>query len=353
MGMAVLTAMPGCRSVDVQQKESVALWVVAGTNRGEGFSRNSLAGYNLKGRRIQKISLSDFYIDSMFVDSRERLWLGQAWNDTKSDNKLLVWQDGKKVQEIAVGLRPEAGIVEFNGQIVAGCAEMGFGFSLWSVDMNTLASKEATAVPKGQKDFLLLTTIAASDNYLVAAAAHDGTGGTPHSSHTTIWWFDRDFNPLGDMYLGPGSAVWSILPLDKDRFLLLNNSAFESGAPDLLVFDPATGSITEEIRGAGYPYRGTERNGTIYILNRIWSSVHVNSQRSLTIIEGDEIRTIVLPDDFGAVDLCADENYVYLAAWSRGNNNSDGVYQLDPVSGTLTQIISHPDASRLALRHSR
>lgn len=342
--MAVFTALAAC-SVP-PSTEPAYFWVVAGTNRGEGFSRNSLAAYTVNEDRVKYHELKDYFTDSILLDSQGRLWLGQAWNDDFTDNTLLLWQEGRGPQTIAVGRSPEAGLVDFDGAIVAGCTEMGLGFTLWSVDSTTLIGAEVAAVPAGQRDFLLLTTIAANDQYLVAAALHDGPDS---DSHTTLWWYDRQYNQMDSLYLGPGTAIWSMVPLADGRFLLLNNSAFEAGGPDLLFFDPTAAAVTDTIHGAGYPYRGVAVDNRIYILNRIWSSIHIDERRSLTIIDGKALGAIPLPDGFGAVDICADEEYVYLAAWDRGKNNTDGIYRLDPRSGNLKQIISHPDASRVVL----
>jgi hypothetical protein len=205
------------------------------------------------------------------------------------------------------------------------------------------------AVDRDEREFLLLTTIAANSQYIVAAALHDGQDSKPHTSHTSIWWFDKDFTPKGSLYLGAGTAVWSVVPMNDGRFALLNNSAFLNDSPDVLFFDPEAGQITDSMQGAGYPFRGYEIGGRLYILNRIWSSVFVDSRRSITIIEGNKARTIALPSGFGAVDIVADENSVYLAVWERGDQSSDGVYRFNPATDELTQILRHPDASRVLL----
>ncbi len=117
----------------------------------------------------------------------------------------------------------------------------------------------------------------------------------------------------------------------------------------MLFFDPVAGQITDSVQGAGFPFRGHEIGGRLYILNRIWSSVFVDSRRSITIVEGDKARTIELPPNLGAVDIRADENGVYLAVWERGNQSSDGVYRFNPDTEELYQILRHSDASRLLL----
>ena len=338
-----LSILLGCNGQ--QQKEGpVTFWVVSGTNRGESFSRNSLGGYDDSGQLADKASLPKYHISSLALDSQGRLWLGQGWNDAKSSNLLLLWDGGKWIDEIEVGMQPEAGIVPFGEDMVAGCTENGMGYSLWSINLDALESREMVSVDREQRDFLFLTTIAASEEYLVAAALHDAPGSLD-SSHSSIWWYDRDYNQCGSMYLGPDSAVWSMAVMPDGNFLLLNNSGFAKNMPDLLIFDPRAGAITKEIHGSGFPFRGVAAEGKYYILNRIWSSTRINAERSVTIVDGDTVTTLPLPDDFGTEDIAVADGIIYLAAWQRGDNASDGIYRLDPTTGELEQIIQQSDAS--------
>ena len=340
-----LSILLGCNGQ--QQKEGpVTFWVVSGTNRGESFSRNSLGGYDDSGQLADKASLPKYHISSLALDSQGRLWLGQGWNDAKSSNLLLLWDGGKWIDEIEVGMQPEAGIVPFGEEMVAGCTEDGMGYSLWSVNPESLESREVVSIGRENRDFLFLTTIATNEVYLIAAALHDAPG-LQDSSHTTIWWFDRDYNLCGSLYLGENSAVWSMVPISDGNFLLLNNSGFAKNTPDLLVFDPQVGAITQEINGSGFPFRGIAADGKYYILNRIWSSTRINAKRSVTIVDDDTVTTLPLPDDFGAEDIAVADGIIYLAAWQRGDNASDGIYRLDPTTGELEQIIQQSDASSI------
>ena len=338
-----LSPLAGCKT---EQKETEAFWVVAGTNRGESFLRNSLAGYDAQGRLVSKKKLPPYYISSLAPDSQGRLWLGQAWNDTDSSNLLLVWENGQLVKEIPVGEQPESGLVEFHGSMIAGCTETGMGFSLWEVDITSMESQEVIHVDPEQHEFLFLTTIAATEDYLVAAAIHDGPGDSD-SSHASIYWFDQEFTLAGSMYLGPNTAVWSMAPMEDGSILLLNNSGFVQNQPDLLVFDPAQGEITQKIQGSGFPFRGVADDGKIYILDRIWSSTRINAERSVTILYNETSTTIPLPDGLGAEDIAVNEGIIYLAVWQRGAGSSDGIYALDPETGELRQIIEHQDASSI------
>lgn len=345
-----VTLLVGCNGKP-EDGRTVTFWVVSGTNRGLSYSNNSLRGYDIEGTLAVKASLPKYHVSSLAMDNQGRLWLGQAWNDAKSSNMLLLWKNGKKVKEIEVGMQPEAGIVPFAEGMVAGCTEDGMGYSLWSVNAESLESRKVVSVDRESRDFLFLTTIAASEEYLVAAAIHDAPGSA-NSSHSSIWWYDRDYNLCDSLYLGVNSAVWSMVPMSDGNFLLLNNSAFEGiqgdvVVSDLLVFDPRAGAIIEEITGSGFPFRGVAADGKYYILNRIWSSTRINAKRSVTIVDGDSISTIPLPDDFGAEDIAVADGVIYLAAWQRGDNASDGVYRLDPASGELEHIIQQPDASSI------
>ncbi|NLO88275.1 MAG: hypothetical protein GX090_06980 [Firmicutes bacterium] len=324
-------------------------WVVAGTNRGESFARNCLAGYDGDGRLAVHCPLPQYYIASALLDAENRIWLGVAWNDYESANEILLWQNNSW-QTITVGKRPEAGFAVFQDKLVAGCAEAGVGFSLWQVDRDSLSAREFFTADKGDRDFLLLTAVAANDQYLVAAALHDDPMGELDSSNTSIWWFDADFQPAGSLYLGPNTAVWSIVPLEDGRFMLLNNGAHLDGSAALLIFDPVQGAVTERRReGAGFPYKGAAGDGKICILNRIWSSTRIDDRRSLTVIAGGKAETIALPDGMGFVDVAVRGDKVYLAAWQRGANADDGVYELDLTTGELRQIIAHYDASAILL----
>ena len=129
---ALLLILSGCAGP--KQEKTVAFWVVSGTNRGESFSRNSLGGYDAGGEAVVKTSLPRYHISSLARDDQGRLWLGQAWNDAKSSNLLLIWDDDELIEKVEVGMQPEAGIIPFAGEMVAGCTEDGMGFSLWSVN---------------------------------------------------------------------------------------------------------------------------------------------------------------------------------------------------------------------------
>ncbi len=342
----LLSPLAGCKN---EKRELPAFWVVAGTNRGESFSRNSLGGYDLQGEHVFKEKLPPFYISSMFQDSQDRLWLGKGWNDAESSNLLLVWEKGQLIKEIPVGKQPEAGFVEFCGSIIAGCTEAGMGFSLCEVDITSMESQEVVQVDPQQQSFLFLTTIASTRDFLVAAAIHDGPGDTD-SSHASIYWFSKDFTLAGSMYLGPDTAVWSMVPREDGTVLLLNNSGFTQGQPDILVFDPHQGKITEKIQGSGYPFRGVSHKDKVYILDRIWSSTHINAKRSITILDNGIATTLPLPDGLGAEDIAVADGIIYLAVWQRGANSGDGIYALDPETNELNQIIEHQDASAILIQ---
>ena len=319
-------------------------WVVAGSNRGNSFTRSSLGGYDEQGSRVAKSTLPKYYINSLVLDNQGQTWLGQGWNDKHSSNLLFVLDRGKLVKKIPVGVEPTGGIVQFGQEIVAGCAEAGAGFSLWSVDINTFISREIASVEIEWQDFLILTALSASDDYLLAAAIHDNPS-TPDSPQTTIWWYDRDYVLRGTLTLEANTAVWSIVPQAGGNFLFLNNSGFIDGSPDLLVFDPRLGVVVSELKGSGFPFLGKAFEDKTYILNRIWSSTRVDGQRSVTVVEGDTITTLPLPDNLGAEGIAVADGMVYLAVWGSGTSFPDGVYRLDPKTHHLEQFISHPDAS--------
>jgi hypothetical protein len=347
--LILLSSVAGCKT---KPEETAVFWVVAGTNRGESFFRNSLGGYDAHGQLVVKKQLPPYHISSIAQDSRGRLWLGQAWNDSDSSNLLLVWKNGQLVKEIPVGEQPESGLVEFNDAIIAGCTEAGMGFSLWATDIETLQSQEVVKVEKEQHSFLFLTTIAATEDFLVAAAIHDGLGNS-NSSHTSIWWYDSEFTLAGSMYLGPDTAVWSMVPMEDGNILLLNNSGFVQKQPDLLVFDPRQGEIVKKIQGSGFSFRGVADAGKIYILDRIWSSTRINAKRCVTVLQGETTTAIPLPDGLGAEDIAVAEGIIYLAVWQRGSASGDGIYALAPKTGELTQIIEHQDASSILIPRQR
>ena len=345
--LLVVMVMPGCWSEKPDAK--VTFWVVAGSNRRNSFSRSSLGGYNDQGKNIINKKLPKYYIGSLALDNQGRIWLGQGWNDSRSSNLLLVWDEGELIHKVSVGDEPQGGITPFAGEMVAGCAETGMEFSLWAIDPTDFASRQVATVGKGERDFLILTDIAANGDYLLASAVHDDPQ-TIDSPRTSIWWYDKDFNLAGTLDLGSNTAVWSIVPQADGNFLLLNNSGFIDDSHDLLIFDPQMGTIVKKLKGSGFPFRGISSAGKIYILDRIWSSTRVNEQRSVTIIAGDGITTLPLPDDIGAQDIAVSDGFIYLAVWGQGGNFEDGIYRFDPQTDLLEQIISHPDASLILIQ---
>ena len=343
---AVVPFSPGILGAAPTQEENAL--PLGGWHQPRRVFPATAAGYDATGQLAVKANLPHYHISSLAMTAGAPL-AGAGLDDAKSSNLLLIWDDDELIEKVEVGMQPEAGIIPFAGEMVAGCTEDGMGFSLWSVNPRSLEGREVVAVDKEQRDFLFLTTIAANEDYLVAAAIHDAPGPA-NSSHSSIWWFDREFNLCGSKYLGVNSAIWSMVPMPNGNFLLLNNSAFEGRqgdvmVSDLLIFDPRAGAIIWEYIGSGIPFRGVAEEGKYYILDRIWSSTRINAERSVTILDGDSVRTIPLPDDFGAEDIAVADGIIYLAAWQRGDNAGDGVYRLDPATGELKQIIRHSDAS--------
>jgi len=344
--MLAALLIAGC-GTQFSDEPTVAV-VVAGTNRGEGYSKNSVAGYDAAWEMTYRADLPAFHISSAAFDRHGRLWLGEGSSDRSDGRVVSIWDPDEMVGEIGVGPVPEAGIVAFAGRMAVGSVETGFGFSIWSIGVDELDAREEFRVDDLPGSFLYLTSIAATEDHLVAAAIHDDPAD-PDETHTTLWWFDPSFELAGALDLGPGTTVWSLTALPDGRVLALDNAAFLAAGADLLFFDPASGVVVDELAGSGYGFKAAVDGDRLFVLDRIWSSIHVDERRSLTVVDARRITRLPLPDDLGAEDIAVADGMLHLAVWTRGQNDPDGIYRVDE-SGEITQVVHHEDASMILFR---
>lgn len=232
------------------------------------------------------------------------------------------------------------------GKAFVPCLQTGFYGAVQVLDLASLEVVATQEVRIEDSSFLIAAT-GATDEYLLLF------GGGSEGAHGIL--IDVETLEMLDPVPTPWNSVVEMLVSYAGRFLIMN--AYPSGGENLIVLDPHTTPVvmTQTLSMPG-AYRADVEGDTLYVyhsptgyIDNPTSEQQANASRravSRMDLKSGESKLWPLPDDWPGMDIAVVNDKIILA-YSGPDDTNDGLYQLDPESGALTQVLALPGAFHL------
>ncbi|MBE3519815.1 MAG: hypothetical protein IMW97_05885 [Firmicutes bacterium] len=372
----IVAATGGCCPPPVGPVER-PVFVVSGENVFERSSRSAVHIVDLSSLKTSRsVKLPRSWVRSPAVDPMGRLWVGLSGDQDRAGKEVwVIEQSGRVRAKIEVGEAPEAGISFNGGRAYVCCRGTGFSGQVWVVDLESLKVEKVIDLGAGPYEYSFLTASAAGERYLVVAANHSPPPGKEGEGafdlpYGEVFVIDCRSNEIvSRVDLGPGVAVWDIMPADGEAFYLINNAAFQwkmafgdqgEGPGDIILFDPAKGVVKRNYEVGGFPFKAEFlREGVLLIYCRIWSSKYVDQRRALVELDipSGRYRRADLPAGFCGTDMLTIDGKIYfVGSVPEGNSilpkeSADGLYTIEAgEAGSIVpvRVVAIRDASAIA-----
>lgn len=373
----IVAAAGGCCPQPLRQAER-PIFVVSGENVFERSSRSAVHIVDLSSlKTIRPVKLPRSWVRSPAVDPMGRLWVGLSGDQDRAGKEVWIIDPSGGVRDkIEVGEAPEAGISFNGGRAYVCCRCTGFSGQVWVIDLESLKVKKVLDLDAAPYEYSFLTTSAVGERFLVVAANHSPPPGKEGEGafdlpYGEVFVIDcRSDEIVSRVDLGPGVAVWDIVPDEGDGFYLINNAAFQwkmglgdqgEGPGDIILFDPVKGVVKRNYDVGGFPFKAEFlRQGVLLIYCRIWSSKYVDHRRALVELEvfSGRYRRTDLTAGFCATDMVTVDGKAYfVGSVPEGNSilpkeHVDGLYIVDPGEvGPIVpvRVLAIRDASAIAV----
>lgn len=279
----------------------------------------------------------------MSQDPLGRIWIGYGAGPGTQRNVQIVSPDGKLFDTLTLDdcSDPELPAQFANGYAFIPCLQTGFYAMVIVMALDSLEEVKRVDVRANVEgdDFLLLA-VSGSEKELAIV-------GNGRLSNRIVLMDTQTFE-LSEPYLLPASNFWTVLPY-QGKFLLLNT--YIEGPDDLVLFDPTEQSpITFQHLAARTPVWGALDGDTLYAYhNAQWSNSNsrdMSRSISRTDLETGESELWPLPDGWPGQDLVFVNGKIILAA-SGSYDATEGLYEFDPKTGSLVQVMELWGAFRL------
>lgn len=354
------------------------VFVISGENVFELSSRSAVHIVDLSSFKIvRSVKLPRSWVRSPAVDPMGRLWVGVSGDQDRAGREVWIIEPSGRVRaKLEVGEAPEAGISFSGGRAYVCCRGSGFSGQVWVIDLECLKVEKVLDLDAKPYEYSFLTTSAMGERFLLVAANHSPPPGQEGEGafdlpYGEVFVIDcKSDEVVSRVDLGPGVAVWDIVPAEGDAFYLINNAAFQwkmalgdegVGPGDILLFDSVKGVVKRNYQVGGFPFRAEFlRQGVLLIYCRIWSSKYVDHRRALVeldVFSGRYHRTD-LPAGFCATDMVTIDGKAYfVGSVPEGNSTlpkeyADGLYTVNPGEVNAVSpvpVVTIRDASAIAV----
>jgi hypothetical protein len=338
--IAALLLLPTACKVQNDEPLQRPGYVLSGYNVGAGFPDNTLTVFDPATWQMHRqISIPRSWAKNFSRDPQGRLWIGFSGNARKSDNRLQIYSpQGDLLKTLKPCVDPEAGISFAAGRAFVVCAEKGFSGEVVVLNLQTLAIEKTIALSLPDKPLLLVSSAASEEAVVVA-----GSG--------VITLIDpRSLTVQAQLQPGENTDIWRIVP-HKERFYLLNVGSWQQPrerANDVLVLEPGNPPRITPLALAPSPLWGAITGDALYAYhNPTWNQANSDPKRQISRLDltSKEVQIWQLPDGWNASDLAVIDGKVVLARWLGSGGDEDGLYEFDPASGQVKQLLNVADAS--------
>ena len=218
-------------------------------------------------------------------------------------------------------------------------------------------------LPKNKyRNYLLISSSATSDAIIVSGSApytSDLKGEQPYSTATII--DPNTLNIRSQIPLGPSTEISKILPYNHQFYLLNagNKYQIKGKSNDIIVLDSKKLNITKRLTTAPLPIWGIIRGDILYAYHNLdQRGLKVKDKRyisRLNLTTGEKFIWSI-PDGWNSDDLNIVHGKIILTRWLGkthdylkwlvSGNPEDGIYEFDPNTKQLKQLLQVADASK-------
>lgn len=281
-------------------------------------------------------------------DPQGRIWIGYGATPDGDQRVQVFSAQGALIKTIRLdGCADPYVPAQFAaGKAFVACLQTGFYGAVQVLDLASLEVIAAQDVRIKDKGFLIAAT-GITDEYLLLF------GGGGEGAHGILIDVET-LEVLAPLSI-PWNSVIEMLVSYAGRFLLVN--AYPSGGENLIVLDPHTIPIvmTQALPMPG-AYRADVESDMLYVYHSPTQYIDNPTPEQLANmplravsrvdLKTGESKLWPLPDNWPGMDIAVVNGKIILANWSR-DEATEGLYQLDPESGTLTQVLALPGAFHL------
>jgi hypothetical protein len=344
----------GCfsRQTTVKMPPERLMYILAGKGEYNNFRNNALTLIDLDTSQVYKSTpLPKSLANSFARDPEGRIWIGFSGNMDRSDNRIQIYSaGGELITTFTTCRNPKAGISFASGHAFIACVEDGFSGTIDVINLSSL-EKEKSIELRIDLGIYLLIASAANSHYVVVSGLTKGPAeNTPYSAITLINSDTLEIQAQSE----PLEAVdiWQILPF-QDKFYMLNAASYlrpRESANDILVLHPSDTLKFDLLSLTRSPVWGTIEQDVLYSFhNSTWNSTNNNPQRVVARLDlqSGKVDKWSLPDQWNAEGIAVVRGKIILSNWWPNDNTKDGLYTLDPETGSLNQVINVVGAEKM------
>ncbi|MEZ4680873.1 MAG: hypothetical protein R2932_42335 [Caldilineaceae bacterium] len=277
-------------------------------------------------------------------DPLGRIWIGYAGAIENPTKRVDVFaRDGSLIHSMDLCTWPNATITFADGAAFVPCYLNGFHARVAVIDLATFAV-ETTIEFEAEPHFSLMAAAANQQSVIVIGSS---------DTHATLFIINPKIKTTQQKISFSGGDTFTIL-VHNERFFLLNRaSSFRPENPvDLHIIDlDATPKITEHQLAVRDPLLGLIDGEYLWAYHQP-GATNDNGSRAIsrTNLVTDESQSWPLPDYWRAGDMMIRNGRIVLTRrHSLDPSETAGLYEFDPATGKLTQILALPGAHLLLL----
>lgn len=277
-------------------------------------------------------------------DPQGRIWIGYGLGPDGDRRVQVFTADGSLVKTLRFDqcLDPYLPAQFAAGRAFVACLQSGFYATVLVLDLDSLEVEQMVDVHAPAEDYFLLLTTGGSEEYISLVGSGD-------KATRLVLMAPQTLQLLDPLILPAGHYVTTLSY--KNQLLLLNGYFNERN--DLVIVglhdDINVINVTAHRMLAPSPVWGATARDSLYVYHDPeWTNGTGNPSRAVSRmdLESGESELWPLPDNWLGRDLAVVNDQIILA-YSGPDDTNDGLYQLDPESGALTQVLALPGAFHL------
>ena len=286
--------------------------------------------------------------DTLFLqfsqDPMGRIWIGYAGTLENSTKRVDVFQpDGTLLKSLELCTWPNVRISFAADRAFVPCYLNGFHARLAVIDLATLEVEKMIEL-EAEPHFMLLASGANEKTVVVV-------GGS--KTHATLFFIDPqtlEFQHNVSMF--GGGNIYTVTEYETNFVMLNRSSSLDLDNPiDVRIVQLGTPPTISDINLAERsPFLGFIENETLWTYHHSVATSKESEKRYIAkydLVTG-EMHSWPLPDYWWAGDMIMLNGKIVLTRrHSLDPNETDGLYEFNPESGKLTQILELPGAHLL------
>lgn len=328
------------------------VYVVAGRDGAVGYGHTTISLVNRENWQIMgNRNLTTSYIESG-THTASDVWIGFA-GDTNEDKYIVskISYDLAHQTDHITCMEPRA-IHRYHDSLIVLCQDRGFVAVVMRIRMSdgkVLAQRELTTQ---WGDMFFDNSFLIGDEVVVQGGSHSAPSDSPPEIQVL------DANTLAQKRLIPNQASVGIAEaiVQGDTVYILNTiSDYSESAhlpfADIYTFHAGDTQFTPMPLVARAPQQGVIVGNILYTLHNTWPALKQPGTTKIFIYKTDLTtwQTTHWEYDYATwnhiSDIAAIDGHIMLANYWREQPDDEGLYELDPQTGTLTQRVAIRGAS--------